>query len=76
MDRQVAGRDIDLKGSSAKYSIEDDIVLQCFAAGNCLVETFAPPGQRRFMDLLSTRSFEVENEVENPCHRAQKVAVY
>ena len=28
------------------------------------------------MELLSTRSFEIENEVENPCRQPQKVAVY
>jgi hypothetical protein len=28
------------------------------------------------MELLPTRSFEVENEVENPCRQPQKVAVY
>jgi len=34
------------------------------------------PRQRRSMELFSTRSFEVENEVENPCRQPQKVAVY
>jgi hypothetical protein len=28
------------------------------------------------MELLYTRSFEVENEVENSCQRVQKLAVY